>query len=86
MLFYAAEILSRLVGSKDVAIYSVANRSYARLFSSTSKKARELGNSIEYTSYEDMYRDLKEHRVFINKNMDEKYPLMANAIYSEEEM
>ncbi len=86
VLFYAAEILSRLVGSKDVAIYSVANRSYARLFSSTSKKARELGNSIEYTSYEDMYRDLKEHRVFINKNMDEKYPLMANAIYSEEEM
>ncbi len=86
VLFYAAEILARLVGSKDVAIYSVANRSYARLFSATSKKARELGNSIEYTSYEEMYRDLKEHRVFINKNMDEKYPLMANAIYSEEEM
>lgn len=86
VLFYAAEILSRLVGSKDVAIYSVANRSYARLFSATSKKARELGNSIEYPSFEDMYHDLKEHRVYINKNMDEKYPLMANAIYSEDDM
>ena len=86
VLFYAAEILSRLVGSKDVAIYSVANRSYARLFSATSKTARQLGNSIEYTSYEQMYADLKERKVFINKNMDEKYPLMANAIYSEDEM
>lgn len=86
VLFYAAEILSRLVGSKDVAIYTVANRSYARLFSATSKKARMLGNSIEYTKYEDMYNELKEQRVYINKNMDEDYPLMANAIYSEDQM
>lgn len=86
VLFYAAEILSRLVGSKDVAIYSVANRSYARLFSATSKKARVLGNSIEYTALEDMYEKLKDKRVFINKSMDEKYPLMADAIYSEDEM
>lgn len=86
VLFYAAEILSKLIGSKDVAIYSVANRSYARLFSSTSKKARMLGNSIEYTSLEEMYQNLKEGRVYINKSMDEKYPLMADAIYSEDEM
>ena len=35
VLFYAAEVLAQLMGSKDVAIYSVANRSYARLFSAT---------------------------------------------------
>lgn len=86
VLFYAAEILSRLIGSKDVAIYSVANRSYARLFSATSKKARELGNSVNYTTFGEMYDALKEKRVFINRNMDEKYPLMADAIYSEEDM
>ncbi len=86
VLFYAAEILSGLVGSKDVAIYSVANDSYARLFSATSKKARELGNSIAYKSYGQMYEDLKERRVYINKTMDENYPLMANAIYSEDRM
>lgn len=32
VLFYAAEVLAKLMGSKDVAIYTVANRSYARLF------------------------------------------------------
>lgn len=86
VLFYAAEILSRLIGSRDVAIYTVANRSYARLFSATSKKARELGNSIEYTRFGEMYDKLKEKSVFINKSMDERYPLMADAIYSEDEM
>lgn len=86
VLFYAAEVVSKLVDSEDVAIYTVANRSYARLFSATSKKARCLGNSIEYVKYEKMNDCLKERKVFINREMDEQYPLMANAIYSEDEM
>lgn len=86
VLFYAAEILAKLVDSKDVAIYTIANRSYARLFSATSPKARELGNSIEYTKMEDMYRLLKEKRVYINRSMAPQYPLMADAIYAEDEM
>lgn len=86
VLFYAAEILAKLVDSKDVAIYTIANRSYARLFSATSPKARELGNSIEYTKMEDMYHLLKEKRVYINRSMDPQYPLMADAIYAEDEM
>ncbi len=86
VLFYAAEILAKLVDSKDVAIYTIANRSYARLFSATSPKARELGNSIEYTKMEDMYRLIKEKRVYINRSMDPNYPLMADAIFAEDEM
>ena len=86
VLFYAAEVLAQLMGSKDVAIYSVANRSYARLFSATSQKARSLGNSINYVEMEEMYEELQEHKVYINKNMDERYPLMADAIYSEDNM
>ncbi len=86
VLFYAAEVLSRVINSKDVAIYTVANRSYARLFSATSNKARELGNSVNYTSLGPLYDALMEKKVYVNREMDEKYPLMANAIYSEEEM
>lgn len=86
VLFYAAEVLSRLMNSRDVAIYTVANRSYARLFSATSEKARSLGNSINYPGMEDMYAKLAEKKVYINKNMNETYPLMANAIYAEDEM
>ena len=86
VLFYAAEVLAKLMGSKDVAIYTVANHSYARLFSATSPKARMLGNSIHYVQMEELYEKLREKKVFINKTMDERYPLMADAIYSEDEM
>lgn len=86
VLFYAAEVISRLIDSKDVAIYTVANRTYARLFSATSKRARSLGNSIDYTSLEDLYAALLERKVYINRGLDERYPLMANAIYAEDDM
>lgn len=86
VLFYAAKVLGELMDSKDVAVYTVANGDYARLFSFTSKEAKKLGNSIKYTNMEDLYNDLKEHRVFINKKMDEKLPLMAGAVYTEDRM
>lgn len=86
VLFYAAKVLGELMDSKDVAVYTVANGDYARLFSFTSKEARNLGNSIQYTAMEDMYADLKERRVFINKKMDDKLPLMASAVYTENRM
>ena len=86
VLFYAAQMISKLMNTEDVAIYTVANRVYARLFSFTSPTARKLGNSIRYPEMEVMYEELKEHRVYINKTMDERYPLMAQAIYAEDEM
>ncbi len=86
VLFYAAQILEQLMDSKDIAIYSVANGDYARLFSFTSETAKKMGNSIHYSAMTEMYDELKEDRVFINKNMNPDYPLMANAIYSEDEM
>lgn len=86
VLFYAAKVLGELMDSKDVAVYTVANGDYARLFSFTSGEARKLGNSIKYTDMEDLYTDLEEHRVFINKKMDEKLPLMASAVYTEDRM
>jgi nucleoside-diphosphate-sugar epimerase len=86
VLFYAAEILAKLIGSEHVAIYSVANRSYARLFSATSTKARMLGNSINYTELTDVYDSMKQRKVYVNKSMDNRYPEMAVAIYSEDDM
>ncbi len=86
VLFYAAEVLGKLIRSKDVAIYTISNASYARLFSSTSRKARMLGNSIRYVNMGEMYETLMERRVFINRRMDERYPLMANAIFEGDEM
>lgn len=86
VLFHAAEVLAKLMESEDIAIYTVANSSYARLFSATSKKARKLGNSIHYVAMRELYETLAARKVYINKRLDENYPLMANAIYEEDEM
>ena len=36
--------------------------------------------------WRELYEKLREKKVFINKTMDERYPLMADAIYSEDRM
>lgn len=84
VLFYAVQVLSRLMGTPDVAIYNVANRDYARLFSATSATARRLGNSIKYTDMGELYEALKNEQVYLNSSMDERFPLMASAVYDED--
>lgn len=86
VLFSAAKVLSELMDSKSVAVYVVANEDYARLFSSTSQEARELGGSIKYSAMEALCGELKEHRVYINKDMKKDFPLMAAGVYEQEKM
>lgn len=86
VLFYAAPALAALMETKDVAVYMVVNKDYARLFSATSPKARKLGNSIKYTSMHEMHRVLEAGRIYINEDMDASLPLMAGGIYAEEEI
>ncbi len=86
VLFYAAEVVGKIMESKDVAIYVAANQTYARLYSSTSKKARSLGNSIRFTEMGEVSVAVRERRVYINKTLDEQYPLMARAIYVDNEV
>ena len=85
VLFYAADMLSTLVKSKDVAIYNIVNDRYMRLFSATSKKARILGNSVKYReTLGDMYETLMAHKVYINRKMEENKPMMANMIFDDD--
>lgn len=86
VMFYAVDILSQIMRSPDVAIYVVYNSEYARMFSASSKAARKLGNSIRYPDMGVLYEALEARKVFINRKLDEKYPLMANAIYENDEM
>lgn len=81
VLFYAAGVVARVMHCKDVAVYSVENDAYARLVSATSDRARALGNSLQYKEMDKMYQVIRERKVYINKKMEEGYPLMANAIY-----
>lgn len=86
VLFYAVQILGKEMGSKDVAIYTIANREYARLFSSTSLEARKLGNSIKYVDLGELYDELKAGRIYENKTNDPQRPALARAVYAENDM
>lgn len=86
VLFYAAEILGRVMETQDVAIYRVSDGPYARLFTATSDLARKLGNSVKYVELEGLYEDVSQRRVFINRKLDEGLPMMAGAIYEGEAM
>ncbi len=43
VIFYAVEMLTKLMQTKDAAIYNVVNKDYARIFSASSKKQGVLG-------------------------------------------
>lgn len=85
VLFYATEILEEFIGSNDVAVYTVSNDYYARLFTFTSERAKVLGRSLRYRELEEVYATLAEGKVYINRNLDERYPMMANAIFDDDQ-
>lgn len=82
VLFYAAKVIAELMGTRDVAVYNISNGAFARLFSSTSKRAKSLGNSIVYEEMGELYETVMQHKVYINRDLNESYPLMANGIFS----
>ena len=86
VLFYAAESLQKIMGSEDVSIYTVSGGPYARLFTATSPMARKLGNSVKYVEMAELEEALTHRRVFINRRLDERYPMMAGGIYDDEEL
>lgn len=86
VLFCAVELISQIMDSEDVAIYSIHNEQFARLFSSSSAKARELGNSIKYKEMGEVYEEILQKKVYINRKLEEGYPLMANAIFEHDKM
>lgn len=81
VLFYAAEIMRELLRSDDIAIYTVSNDTYARLFAFTSEQAKGLGKSLRYRELGEVYETLAAQKIYINRGLDSRYPMMANAIF-----
>ena len=86
VLFYAAETLRDLLGSEDIAIYTVSNDTYARLFTYTSERAKVLGKSLRYRELGEVYETVVAGKVFINRGLDNRYPMMANAIFDDDQV
>lgn len=86
VFFYAAEILTKMVNTQDVAIYIMENGGYGRLCTATSSLARSMGNSVKINGEDEFYATLMSGKVYINKTLDEKYPLMAAAAMNGDHM
>lgn len=83
VLFYATEIIADLMNSESVAVYTVSNGPYARLFSYTSQKAKGFGNSFRYSDTGELYETIAAKKVYINKTLKEGFPMMAYAIFDD---
>ncbi|MEE0954917.1 MAG: NAD(P)-dependent oxidoreductase [Eubacterium sp.] len=86
VLFYAAEALEKIIGTKDVSIYRISQSAYARLFTATSEKARKLGNSVRYMELGELSEAIGRNQVFINRELNPALPMMASAIYEGSEL
>lgn len=85
VLFYAADIVSRVMDTRDVAIYRVDRSGYGRLMAAISGTAKSLGKSIriDKEDYRPLMECFAENRVYINKDMRQGLPMMASALQGD---
>ena len=86
VFFHAMDVLRQIMGSDDIALYTVSNSAYARLFSATTELAGSLGNSIKYRELGELYENIKDGKPYINRRLTEGMPMMACAIRENDEI
>lgn len=86
VMFQAVDVVERIVGTRDVAVYTVSGGDYARLYTATSALSRNLGNSVKLSDLGEMYGTLREGKVYINRELRRDYPMMAAAIKDGEQI
>lgn len=84
VLFEAVDAIREIMYANDVAIYAIVNDTYARLISASSDRARAMGVSVKYMDYPEIYRDLSEENIFLNRSFDTNLPMMAAGIYEND--
>ena len=86
VFFQAMDVLRQIMGSDDIALYTVSNSAYARLFSATTEAAGLLGNSIRYKELGELYESIKDGKPYINRGLEDNRPMMACAIRENDEI
>lgn len=86
ILFHAITTVQSLMDCRDVAIYRMGADRYARVFASSSKKAASLGNTVCIADHKPLDEAFAHDEVFVNRSMDQAYPMMAYNIRSERGM
>ena len=86
ILFRAMTLLQKLMGSQDVSVYRVNDEKYGRLFGYTSARAASLGATVYVPDETVMYEAFEKQEVYLNREMNPKYPVMAYCLYENEKM
>lgn len=80
VVYASAEIISDLMGSKAVSIYSVGENSYyARLAAVTS--GLNVKKSIKLDSVEELYEAVSQRKIYANRTMREDRPVFAGGVF-----
>ena len=86
ILFHAIRTIQRLMDCHDVSIYRVDENRYARLLAYSSKKAASMGNTMFIPDRKPLEEAFERDEVYVNRAMDEAYPMMAYYIQSDRKM
>lgn len=86
ILFHAITTIQRLMDCPDVAIYRMDKDQYARLFAYSSEKAASMGNTVYLSDRKPLAEAFSHDEVYVNRSMDEAYPMMAYCLHSEGKM
>ena len=86
ILFHAVMLIRDIMDCQDVALYRINTEEYSRLFGNTSAKSASMGYTVYLPEKKPMYEAFQRQEVFINRNMDPGYPMMAYCIYDGDQM
>ena len=86
ILFRAMTLLQKLMGSQDVSLYRINDEQYGRLFGYTSVRAASLGSTLHIPDETSMYEAFEKQEVYLNREMNPRYPVMAYCLYENEKM
>lgn len=84
VMFVAVQLLAHVMGTEDVAIYSVDGAGYCRLLTSMTDRASAMGKSLEMRDYRPVFEALEKEHVFINRTADDRMPVMASGIAGQD--
>lgn len=84
VMFVAVQLLANVMGTDDVAIYSVDDGGYCRLLTSMTERASAMGKSLAMRDYKPVFEALDKEHIFINRTADDRLPVMASGIADQE--
>ena len=85
IMIASIDVVQKIMNVTDVAIYNVGKGSYYGRLAASSKNM--TGNTKKSLKLEDMgsvYQDIKEHRIFMNTEVDPQKPDMAGGVFHGE--